>query len=43
MVFGIPLSKCIANDAEIQRKRSAAGPLRERKEADVIIHRQGPR
>ena len=42
MVFGIPLSKCIANDQEIQRRRSA-DPLRERKESDVIINRQGPR
>ena len=40
LVFGIPLSKCISNDKE-QRKRSS-GPLRERKDSDVIIHRQGP-
>ncbi|XP_053398981.1 rho GTPase-activating protein 6-like isoform X2 [Mercenaria mercenaria] len=41
LVFGIPLQKCIANDAE-QRKRNS-GALKERKGSDVILTRQGPR
>lgn len=42
VVFGIPLTKCIANDTELQRKRNS-GPLKERKDSDVILHRQGNR
>lgn len=41
LVFGIPLQKCIANDAE-QRKRNG-GALKERKGSDVILTRQTPR
>ncbi|XP_052795621.1 uncharacterized protein LOC128228372 [Mya arenaria] len=42
LVFGIPLKKCIANDNDLQRKRNS-GTLKERKESDVILHRQGNR
>ncbi|KAL3880054.1 hypothetical protein ACJMK2_032325 [Sinanodonta woodiana] len=42
LVFGIPLSKCIANDIELQRKRSS-GPLKERKDGEELILVQKPR
>ncbi|KAH3841932.1 rho GTPase-activating protein 6-like isoform X2 [Dreissena polymorpha] len=42
LVFGIPLKKCIANDIELKRKRSS-GTLQERRDADVILHRQDSR
>ncbi|XP_060085869.1 uncharacterized protein LOC132565247 [Ylistrum balloti] len=41
MVFGIHLAKCIANDAELQKRKSAAS-LKDRSD-DVILHRRGPR
>ncbi|XP_069130193.1 rho GTPase-activating protein 4-like [Argopecten irradians] len=41
MVFGIHLAKCIANDAELQKRKSASS-LKDRSD-DVILHRRGPR
>ncbi|XP_062598081.1 uncharacterized protein LOC134259513 [Saccostrea cucullata] len=38
LVFGIPLAKCIANDIDLQKKRSAKN-----ENNDVIIHRREPR
>lgn len=38
LVFGIPLAKCIANDNDLQKKRSANN-----ENNDVIIHRREPR
>ena len=43
LVFGIPLTKCIANDTDLQRKRNS-GSLKERRDSsDVILHRQPDR
>lgn len=38
LVFGIPLAKCIANDIDLKKKRSAKN-----ENNDVIIHRREPR